>query len=164
MGDTVAKVTGAVLFEGDAKRAVQDRIIDEMSEGRTLSEICRQEGMPKRRTVYDWIDADPEFAKQMDRAREIGCDAIADEEIEIADNGSNDWMKRHGKDGAEEWVLNGEHVQRSKLRIWSRQQLRSKWHPKKYGDKTTHEHTGADGERLVFEISTSHQPSKPKEE
>lgn len=153
----------SLVFEGEAKRAVQELIIDDISEGITLSEICRREGMPKRRTVYDWIDADPEFAKRMDRAREMGCDALADEEIEIADDGSNDWMRRAGKDGAEEWVANGENVQRSKLRIWTRQELRKKWHPKKYGDKVTAELTGKDGGPIkVVKLNNAPVPELPE--
>lgn len=156
-----------LILEGEEKIAVQQRIIDEMSNGKTLSEICRQEGMPHRRRVYEWIADDADFAKAMDRAREIGADAIADEQLEIADDASNDWMKRHSKDGTEEWVLNGEHVQRSKLRIWTRQQLLEKWHPKKYGAKVTQEHTGKDGAPMQFEriervIVDAPVPKKPE--
>lgn len=140
-----------LVLEGEEKLRVQARIVDLMSEGKTLSEICRMDGMPGRRTVYDWIRAEAHFAAEMEIARELGADAIADEQIEIADDASNDWMKRHNKDGSEEWVLNGEHVQRSKLRIHTRQQLLEKWHPKKYGAKVTAEHVGANGGAIQYE-------------
>ena len=59
---------------------------------------------------------------------------MADEMLEIADDGSNDWMLR--KDGDKEfYVLNGEHVQRSRLRLDTRKWLLSKALPKVYGDK-----------------------------
>ena len=45
-------------------------------------------------------------------------------------------MERLGPDGQSlGWQLNGEHVQRSKLRVWARLELLKKWNPKKYGDK-----------------------------
>ena len=43
-------------------------------------------------------------------AREVQFLAIADELLEIADDGRNDWMQRTGNDGG--WDLNGEHIQR----------------------------------------------------
>ncbi len=140
------------VFSDDEKAAAQARIVELMCDGKTLSAICRDEpGMPHRQRVYEWIDADADFAKAMERAREQGADAIAEEILEIADDGSNDWMKRHGKDGDESWVVNGEHVQRSRLRVESRLKLRAKWHPGRYGDKITAEHTGKDGAPIQFE-------------
>jgi hypothetical protein len=68
----------------------------------------------------------------------MGFDAIAEEALEIADDGSNDWMERRRKDGSTEEVVNSEHVQRSKLRIETRLKLLAKWSPKRYGDKQTH--------------------------
>lgn len=140
-----------LVLEGDDKLRAQAEICVQIAEGTPLREICRQEGMPKWRTVYDWINADPEFAARMERARVLGYDAIAEDTLDIADDGSNDWMIRHGKDGEKEWVLNGEHVQRSKLRIDTRLKLLAKWHPKKYGEKLTAEHVGADGGAIQFE-------------
>jgi hypothetical protein len=72
----------------------------------------------------------------------MGFDAIAEEALEIADDGSNDWMERRRKDGSTEEVVNSEHVQRSKLRIETRLKLLAKWSPKRYGDKQTHSSGG----------------------
>ena len=59
---------------------------------------------------------------------------MADEMLEIADDGSNDWMLRNGS-GKELHGLNGEHIQRSRLRLDTRKWLLSKALPKIYGDK-----------------------------
>jgi predicted secreted protein len=115
-----------------------ERIVEGLSAGTPLRELCRQDGMPAWRTVYDWLEADPDFATRFARAREMGFDAIAEEALEIADDGSNDWMERRRKDGSTEEVVNSEHVQRSKLRIETRLKLLAKWSPKRYGDKQTH--------------------------
>ena len=60
---------------------------------------------------------------------------MGEEILDISDDASNDWMLKHGKDGEAGYVLNGEHVQRSKLRIDARKWLMSKHKAKKYGDK-----------------------------
>ncbi|EDT6018112.1 DNA packaging protein, partial [Salmonella enterica subsp. enterica] len=66
--------------------------------------------------------------------------AIAEELFDIADDGTNDWMEKLDKDGeAIGYQLNGEHVQRSKLRIDTRKWYLSKIMPKKYGDRIQHE-------------------------
>ena len=45
---------------------------------------------------------------------------MAGEIIEIADDVTNDFMKRKRADGSEETVLDSEHVQRSRIRIDAR--------------------------------------------
>ena len=142
---------------------MQDAICAQIADGMPLRVICRQEGMPAWRTVYQWIEADPEFAARMEKARLLGYDAIAEEALEIADDGRNDWMEREGDDG-DGYKLNGEHVQRSKLRIETRLKLLAKWHPKKYGEKVTQEHTGPGGGAVQFEkiTRTIVDPAKPE--
>lgn len=115
--------------------ALCDEICERLSNGEPLRQICRDDHMPAWRTVYDWIGQYPQFATAIARARELGYDAIAEECFEIADDAKNDWMEKHGKDGSVGYELNGDHVQRSKLRIWTRTQLLAKWNPKKYGDR-----------------------------
>jgi hypothetical protein len=116
-------------------QAIADQICSRIAEGEPLKPICREDGMPCFATVYKWIRTTPEFAAAMEEARRIGADAIADEVLEIVDDASNDWMERRDDKGGEAYVLNGEHVQRSKLRAEYRLKLLAKWHPKKYGEK-----------------------------
>jgi hypothetical protein len=61
---------------------------------------------------------------------------LADEIIDIADDGSNDWMERELESGKTIEVLNAEHVARSRLRVDARKWVAAKLKPKKYGDKT----------------------------
>jgi hypothetical protein len=60
--------------------------------------------------------------------------------LDIADNATNDWMEKQGKDGTELYQLNGEHIQRSKLRIETRLKLLAKWNPRKWGEKVDLNH------------------------
>lgn len=117
--------------------------------GLSLRSVCKQDGMPDIATVIRWLADDEEFRAQYARAREDQADAMAEELLEIADDGSNDWMEREGKDKSIGWVLNGEHVQRSRLRVDARKWLMSKTKPKKYGDKIDVEHAGAIEHRVT---------------
>jgi hypothetical protein len=65
--------------------------------------------------------------------------------LEISDDGRNDWMQRRGNDERGGWELNGEHIQRSRVRIDTRKWLLSKMLPKVYGDKSEVAGTGPNG-------------------
>lgn len=120
----------------DIKAQMIEEILTRISNGEPLRQICRDEKMPGWVTVYSWIDSDPNFAERFARARDKGEDAIAQECLDIADNASNDWMEYYDKEGESlGWKLNGDHVQRSKLRIETRLKLLAKWNPKKWGEK-----------------------------
>lgn len=124
---------------------ISKEICTRLEGGRTLRDVCRDEDMPPEATVRKWAVEDREgFSAQYARARQAGYEAMADELLEIADDGSNDWMERQDDKGNSTYVLNGEHVQRSRLRSDTRKWLLSKALPKIYGDKLLH--AGADGE------------------
>jgi len=106
-----------------------DEIVERLSEGEPLRAICRSPGMPHWRTVYHWLDADPQAATAIARARDEGHDAIAIQALQIADDKSGD-------------------PQRDKLRIETRLKLLAKWNPKKYGDSTQIKHADANGDKL----------------
>jgi len=121
-----------------------DEICRRLAEGETLRQICKDQHLPGESTVRNWVTDDREgFAAHYARAREAGYQRMADEIIEISDDGSNDWMKRNDEDN-EGYSLNGEHVQRSRLRVETRKWLLSKALPKIYGEKiqidARHEH------------------------
>lgn len=113
-------------------------ICERLAEGMTLREVCKADDMPHESTVRHWALTDHDgFFTHYAKAREIGYHAMADETLDIADNAQNDWMERNGDDDAG-WQANGEHIQRSRLRIDTRKWLLSKALPKIYGDKLTH--------------------------
>lgn len=123
-------------FTEDMALAICGRLAD----GETLREICRDESMPSRTTVFRWLAVNSAFRDQYALAREIQADLWADELVEIADDGSNDWITRNGIE-----VVDHEHVTRSKLRVDARKWLMSKAAPKKYGDRVALEHAGPGG-------------------
>lgn len=128
---------------------VEDDIIQSLSQGVPLRQICKRLGC-SRTSVHRWMADDAELAKRYAKARQEGFDAIAEEILDIADDGTNDWIERE-RDGASYAELNHEHVQRSKLRVDARLKLLAKWYPAKYGERVAVEHDVAEGlaERLA---------------
>lgn len=97
--------------------------------------------MPSFFAIKEWLTEDEALATQYARAKQEQAEYLAEELLEIADDGSNDWMLSNAQNNPG-WVANGEHLQRSKLRVDTRKWLMSKLLPKKYGDKQEVEHKG----------------------
>lgn len=131
-------------------------ICERLSLGESLREICLSEEMPDKSTVMRWLSKHEEFRDQYAHAREAQADHWADEILEIADDGTNDWTERQNRDGSTQEVIDSEHINRSRLRVDTRKWLMARMAPKKYGDKVTQEVTGNDGGPLVV----SWQPAK----
>jgi hypothetical protein len=92
--------------------------------------------MPDSRTVFRWLGKHDEFRLQYARACEARSDAHAEDIIDIADDGTNDWIEVRDKDGVPVgYRENGEALRRSALRVDARKWLMAKMRPKRYGDK-----------------------------
>jgi hypothetical protein len=123
---------------------IAEKLCEEIAtSSKSLRTICKEEGMPSVRTVLSWLsagdkeDAKPDlraFLRQYARAREEQADFLAEEILEIADDGSNDLMTITKGDASYE-AENKEVTNRSKLRVDARKWIASKLKPKKYGDK-----------------------------
>jgi hypothetical protein len=112
-------------------------ICERLAAGETLRTICWDETLPSESTVRRWaLDEAHPFSAQYARARIIGYHTMADEVLDVADDGRNDWVERRKEDGSTYVALNGENIQRSRLRVDTRKWLLSKALPKIYGDKT----------------------------
>jgi hypothetical protein len=123
-------------------------ICTRLEAGESLRSICRDDAMPDRDTVIRWATEKTDFSNQYATARDRGLDSMAEETLEIADDGSNDWMEKRNSDGSTYEAVNSEHIQRSRLRVDTRKWYLSKLAPKRYGDHSRVEHTGADGKDL----------------
>jgi hypothetical protein len=120
-----------------------DAICARLADGESLRTVCLTEGMPDKSTVFRWLRTHESFRDQYARAKEESADALTDEMLDIADDGTNDWMEVHGKEGeAIGWKENGEAISRSRLRVDTRKWIASKLKPKKYGDKIENHHSG----------------------
>lgn len=129
-----------------------DRICEQIAEGNSLRTICLSEEMPARSTVFVWLEEQKAFRTKYARARVFQAEGEVDEMRDIADDASNDYMQAFDSEGNQSgWKLNGEAIQRSKLRLEQRRWFAEKLLPKKYGAKSVTEHTGPDGGPLKFE-------------
>lgn len=130
------KIKLNMIYNELEKSEIFNNICIDISENRiSLREALIKENTPSAATFYKWMNEDELKLKQYAHACEARADAIFDEMLEIADDGTNDYMIKISKSGEEYEALNAEHVQRSKLRIDARKWMLSKMNPKKYGDK-----------------------------
>jgi hypothetical protein len=111
-------------------------LLDELAEGRTLSDVCRDECMPDRATVRLWVKEDREgFAARYYEARQFGFHSMADSIIDIADDSGADWIRRHRKRGGTQVVFDHQHVKRCRLRIDARTWVLSHALPEVFGER-----------------------------
>lgn len=120
---------------------IAEYICGKIAEGKSMRSICAEDSMPSLPTVFSWMRKFPEFLKQYETAMEMRAVYYSEELMEIADDGTNDWMLNNRPDNPG-WVANGEALQRSRLRVDTRKWVASKLLPKKYGDKVGVEHSG----------------------
>jgi hypothetical protein len=108
--------------------------------------------LPDESSVRLWRHTYQDFSLQYAQAKATQAELLAEEIIEIADNGRNDWMESSDDEGGAGWKINGEHINRSRLRIDTRKWHASKLQPKKYGDAKQVEDLTADRDRLKQEL------------
>lgn len=92
-----------------------DRVCCQLAEGKSLRKICREMGKAESSVRY-WLNKDEQAFAHSARARELGCDALADECLEIADGNESSDVKR--------------------IRIDTRIRLIGKW-SQRYSDRVT---------------------------
>jgi hypothetical protein len=113
-------------------QAIADEICDRLAAGESLRAICRDDCMPDEKAVRVWALENREgFYPHYARAREIQAERMAEELLEIADDGLNDFKEIDGRQ-----VVDQENINRSRLRVDTRKWILSKVLPKVYGDRT----------------------------
>jgi len=98
---------------------IQEKVITEIQTGRSLRQVCSDEGMPNFRTVQRWIVADGAFAVRYARARTAQADTLFDRMEAVEEAVSAGTMDSH----AARVVLDSMRWRASKLA------------PKVYGDR-----------------------------
>ena len=113
------------------------KICERISAGESVREIVKDDKMPSSSTIFRWLldERYKLFWEQYEKARNIQAELMFEELLEIADNGSNDWVLRTGNEDKEWWIQNGEAMSRSRLRVDTRKWYLSKVLPKKFGEK-----------------------------
>lgn len=119
------------------RKVIGYKICKRIADGESLRSIVKDEDMPSSSTIFRWLldEQYKEFWEQYEKARNIQAELMFDELLEIADDGTNDYMERESSSGETYLASNTEHVQRSRLRIDARKWYLSKVLPKKFGEK-----------------------------
>jgi hypothetical protein len=138
---------------------VQDEILNRIVAGESVVKILRSsDKFPDYSNFTRFLNADgnEEFRTKYVRAKEDQADYLAEEILDIADDGTNDWMERHDK-GNVGWAFNGENYQRSRLRVDARKWVASKMKPKKYGE-SLNQNVTATIEQKVISVDAGPNP------
>lgn len=114
-------------------------IIERTANGELLGSILKDPAMPSRMSVWRMQRADEQFGADMQTAREVAADMLAEEVIEISDHAAEDYRA----DGS----INYEVIARSKLRTDNRKWIIGKLDPKRWGDKVQTDITSG-GEKI----------------
>ena len=118
-----------------------DAICDRLIEGESLSSICRDEAMPAKSAVFRWIATDPSFKGPIHAREDRGLHCCGRRFYYHRGRCQKrlDGIARPHNPG---WKANGEHIQRSRLRVETRKWMLSKLLPHLYGDKSSVELNG----------------------
>lgn len=100
-------------------------ICDRIARGESLLKICAEKDMPSQSMVYRWLEKHHAFRERYARARELQCDSLADEALEVTRNGKAN-------------MANANRVRLDAIKWFA-----AKVAPKKYGEKV--QHTGDGG-------------------
>ncbi len=106
-------------------------ICKRVASGRTLLDVCKDDDMPDRSTIYRWRFEKEEFNDIYTRARQCLVEQWADEVVAISDD----------KDGD---------PTRDRLRVDTRKWIACKVAPKLYGDKQTVTHEAPSGFNFIM--------------
>ena len=97
-----------------------------------LKELCDENPhWPGPQGIRKWVVSKEKFGAMYARAKQAQADFMVEEILSISDDGSNDYYT----DEKGVVRLDGEHVQRSRLRVDSRKWLAAKLAPRAYGEK-----------------------------
>ena len=108
-----------MAYATDEVTEIQEKVITEIQTGRSLRQVCGDEGMPNFRTVQRWIVSDGQFAVRYARARTAQADTLFDRMEAVEEAVSAGTMDSH----AARVVLDSMRWRASKLA------------PKVYGDR-----------------------------
>jgi hypothetical protein len=105
-------------------------MVERLSNGEPLRQICRDDHMPAWSKVYEWTAKNRKLAEAIADARALGQDAIAEDTLQIIDQLPHQIVDDKGVAR-----YDSAYVQWAKNRVELRLKLLAKWNPKRYGDK-----------------------------
>lgn len=108
-----------------------ENILDRLSNGESMVQICSGDDMPGLRTVMRWVGENDSFGTEYVRAREAQAEVMDDKILTAATSAKED-------------------PQAARVQIEAYKWRAAKLAPKKYGDAMLHKHADADGEKIAL--------------
>lgn len=128
---------------------VVNKILEEIIAGKSVAEICKQDGFPAESNFYVWLGKNLDnIQERYAHAREQQAEKMVQEMHTIADN----------------CLLTAEAINKARLQIDTRKWSAAHLKPKKYGERATIDHTGTvTVEQLILERpkTIERQPALP---
>lgn len=137
-----------------------DKICEELALGFSLRTVTKNDWCPPMSTIFNWLRTKKEFLEQYEKAKQESVDAMAEDILYIADDGTNDYEEAERPDGSTFIKLNSENVQRSRLRVDTRKWIMSKIKPKKYGEKIDMTTNGKDIPQPILNVSANNSDTQ----
>ena len=121
-------------YSKDQKEAILHSIFVKISNGSSARQAIIESEV-NNSTFFEWLqkDTSKQYAESYVRACEIRAEKLTDEILQIADEANADIIGVDEKTGKP--IVNGEAINRSRLKVDARKWLAGKLAPKKYGDK-----------------------------
>lgn len=132
---SVALVASNARPTPEQREQIIEHVLEQLSNGRAVSRILAEDdGMPVQTTWSRWERNDEDLQQKIARARLSGADYHVHETVAIADESSNDVYIDYVDDKPVARI-DGDAIQRAKLRIETRFKAAAMIAPRKYGAK-----------------------------
>lgn len=131
---SVPKLVNDKDYSPEEREAIIQHICEEIAKKRSVFRILEEdEGMPRYATLMRWRAQSETVREQLTQAREDALEAVIEEIIEISDDAKHDAYLKHDKNGKPYAAIDGDCVQRAKLRVYAREKVAQMLAPRRFG-------------------------------
>lgn len=120
-------------YTDDEKEGIVDHVCNEIAKKRSLYRILEEdEGMPSYAEFMRWRSESEELRELLTRAREDALEAVIEEIIDISDDATGDLTLGYDSKGKPYPKIDGDSVQRAKLRVYAREKAAAMLAPRRF--------------------------------
>lgn len=121
-------------YSAEERERIIAHICNELMQKRSLTNILSQDaGMPCYAQFAKWQRESETIAEAITHAREAALEAIIEEIIEISDDASGDLTLGYDAKGKPYPKIDGDNVQRAKLKVYAREKVAALLAPRRFG-------------------------------
>ena len=125
-----------LVFTPEDRTRIVSYICDEIAtKRRSLASICEEPDMPSYSLVAKWRRENEEVREAIARAREDALEAMIEEIVEISDERNGDVYIGTDAKGNQVAKVDGDVIQRAKLRVYARERAAALLAPRLFGNK-----------------------------